>query len=413
MSQPGSLSRAFEYNPGNKKPPKRGGRKDSTPQVVRVTNPREESGRWGKHVTYSIFVDVNGKLYSKDVRRRYSDFVWLRMCLSKKFPGVLVAPLPCKKMLGKNQHFVERRRGGLQKFLVLVLESDLFNDSGPLKAFLSPDNFEEEKKVEEKKAEARSISDLILDYEVSLLKGTQDDDLPREPLEQMLNLRDFLDDSHKTLTKIQDGLEVISARFFEISNHMQRMNNAFDELQKAEDLFTGEAAPEHKVCVFQGFCTLFENVRSQPVGWERDLLACIECEVGMIQAMKEALATWMTYNSQLNKAIARLKKHAENAAGGKTPNPKHLPKLEADMKSEKRLREFQQVLTRIMLKHNLMYMWDFKVTKFRGKMKKFISMQKWMTEEDVKMWTSLCRGMAEFKSKFVIPRSLGLESRKQ
>ena len=73
------------------------------------------------------------------VKRRYSDFVWLRQVLSKFNPGHLVPPLP-DKQIGPRRFeldFIAKRMKFLQKFIDDLLENEIFKASEPLKAFLS------------------------------------------------------------------------------------------------------------------------------------------------------------------------------------------------------------------------------------------------------------------------------------
>ena len=73
------------------------------------------------------------------VKRRYSDFEWLRQVLSKFNPGHMVPPLPSKKIGPRRFEldFISKRMKFLQKFIDDVMENEIFKASEPLKAFLS------------------------------------------------------------------------------------------------------------------------------------------------------------------------------------------------------------------------------------------------------------------------------------
>ena len=73
------------------------------------------------------------------VKRRYSDFEWLRQVLSKFNPGHLVPPLPSKKIGPRRFEldFIAKRMKFLQKFIDDVMENEIFKASEPLRAFLS------------------------------------------------------------------------------------------------------------------------------------------------------------------------------------------------------------------------------------------------------------------------------------
>ena len=73
------------------------------------------------------------------VRRRYSDFEWLRTVLAKFNPGQVVPPLPNKKIGNRRfeEDFLEKRMKFLQKFMDAVMINEIFKASEPLTAFLS------------------------------------------------------------------------------------------------------------------------------------------------------------------------------------------------------------------------------------------------------------------------------------
>ena len=73
------------------------------------------------------------------VKRRYSDFEWLRQVLVKFNPGHMIPPLPSKKIGSRRFEldFIAKRMKFLQKFIDAVTENEVFKANEPLKAFLS------------------------------------------------------------------------------------------------------------------------------------------------------------------------------------------------------------------------------------------------------------------------------------
>lgn len=57
-----------------------------------VSEPQVAGGMMSKHVTYLVRTEP----YTYLVRRRYSDFVWLRETLQRRFVGMLLPSLPPK-----------------------------------------------------------------------------------------------------------------------------------------------------------------------------------------------------------------------------------------------------------------------------------------------------------------------------
>ncbi|XP_031550166.1 sorting nexin-10-like [Actinia tenebrosa] len=97
---------------------------------VEVINPRIHNCSRGRFVDYEIQIDTNNIAFSRknsSVRRRYSDFIWLRnkLCTTEinGFASEFVVPnLPPKRLFGRFEpKFVHSRMQGLKDFLHKVL----------------------------------------------------------------------------------------------------------------------------------------------------------------------------------------------------------------------------------------------------------------------------------------------------
>ncbi|MBN3305421.1 NF2L1 protein, partial [Amia calva] len=110
--------------------------------AVRVQDPRVQSeGSWNSYVDFKIFLHTNSKAFTAKtscVRRRYSEFVWLRKQLQKNAGLVPVPELPVKTPFFSlaNEDFIERRRQGLQQFLDKLLHMTVFLSDSQLHMFL-------------------------------------------------------------------------------------------------------------------------------------------------------------------------------------------------------------------------------------------------------------------------------------
>lgn len=85
--------------------------------VVSVTVAPEREGFIFKHINYVI----ESQQRSSKVLRRYSDFYWLWEILTRRFPIRAVPNLPPKKVGGKDDSFLEKRRKGLLRFINAVV----------------------------------------------------------------------------------------------------------------------------------------------------------------------------------------------------------------------------------------------------------------------------------------------------
>jgi hypothetical protein len=94
---------------------------------------------------------VRSELCKEGVRRRYSDFDWLRDVLVARFHGVAVPLMPEKRLVGnQSKGFIEERMAGLEQFLLLVASNPYLRMDSTLRTFLTTadgPSFEQAKKA--------------------------------------------------------------------------------------------------------------------------------------------------------------------------------------------------------------------------------------------------------------------------
>ncbi|XP_026861854.2 sorting nexin-11 isoform X1 [Electrophorus electricus] len=109
--------------------------------TVRVQDPRVmNEGSWNSYVDFKIFLHTNSKAFTAKtscVRRRYSEFVWLKRKLQKNAGLVPLPDLPGKSLFSfNNLDFIEKRRKGLQSFLDKVVHMTVCLSDSQLHLFL-------------------------------------------------------------------------------------------------------------------------------------------------------------------------------------------------------------------------------------------------------------------------------------
>lgn len=115
---------------------------------IDVGNPETIGVGRGKYTTYEVRLKTNlpiFKLKESCVRRRYSDFEWLRAELERE-SKVVVPPLPGKALIRQlpfrgddgifDDAFIEERRQGLEQFLNKVAGHPLAQNERCLHMFL-------------------------------------------------------------------------------------------------------------------------------------------------------------------------------------------------------------------------------------------------------------------------------------
>lgn len=109
--------------------------------AVRVQDPRvQNDGSWNSYVDFKIFLHTNSKAFTAKtscVRRRYSEFVWLKKRMQKNTGLVPVPDLPSKPFFSSGgEDFLEKRRKGLQSFLDKVCSMTVCLSDSQLHLFL-------------------------------------------------------------------------------------------------------------------------------------------------------------------------------------------------------------------------------------------------------------------------------------
>lgn len=83
---------------------------------VTVGNPEKIDGGFFSKA-YVIYL-VTTEAFNFSVKRRYSDFEWLREIFSEQFPNLIIPPIPLKNFSDRfNEEFIEKRKRYLQKFI--------------------------------------------------------------------------------------------------------------------------------------------------------------------------------------------------------------------------------------------------------------------------------------------------------
>ncbi|XP_046851480.1 sorting nexin-10B-like [Xenia sp. Carnegie-2017] len=127
----------------------------------------------GKYTDYEVYIETNRIAFSRrssTVRRRFSEFVWLRKQLASLEVNGLgkgsVPELPPKKMIGRfNPSLLSSRQEGLRLFLESVLSVNKFLSFSGLHLFLqSPMTVEEIEDFLGGKYKNKSVEDVMEDF---------------------------------------------------------------------------------------------------------------------------------------------------------------------------------------------------------------------------------------------------------
>ena len=85
--------------------------------IISLSNPEKKEGGFLKKAYMTYLISTLPVSYK--VRRRYSDFTWLRNALLNHFPANLIPPIPKRNRFGADpfsEQFVSKRSRGLENF---------------------------------------------------------------------------------------------------------------------------------------------------------------------------------------------------------------------------------------------------------------------------------------------------------
>lgn len=116
---------------------------------IEVRNPQTHGFGRKMFTDYEIICNTNipaFKIKRSSVRRRYSDFEWLRDTLERESNRVNIPPLPGKVFTNRfTEEVIEARREGLERFIQIVAGHPLLQTgSKVLIAFITDQNFTKE-----------------------------------------------------------------------------------------------------------------------------------------------------------------------------------------------------------------------------------------------------------------------------
>lgn len=97
---------------------------------IELSKPEKKEGGFFSKAYMTYLISTLPVQYK--VRRRYSDFTWLRTALQNLFPANLIPPMPKKNKFSQDQFaeaFVQKRLRGLEKFLNYLSKDPIIKSS--------------------------------------------------------------------------------------------------------------------------------------------------------------------------------------------------------------------------------------------------------------------------------------------
>ena len=215
------------------------------------------------HIEMIMGEKVPGTLFSKaymtyiietsplnlKVRRRYSDFEWLRQTLLNFYSSSVIPPIPKKNKIGGDRFdetFLIKRMRNLEKFLNALMDDPVIKSSQIIFDFLS---IEEDNKFNEKKKFYNNFKSPLYLRDYKSPNGKLDITLNEEREIYYQNIKDHTELNFELLAKLNKNLKLLSSEMNIVVNRM-------DEISKnCEELFLNSVkycdVNEIKICYYQ------------------------------------------------------------------------------------------------------------------------------------------------------------------
>ena len=174
---------------------------------------------------------------SYKVRRRYSDFGWLRTALQNHFPADLIPPMPKRNRFGVDpfaEQFVSKRSRGLEKFLNYLTKDPIIKSSQIFYDFLyigAEVDFNSKKKVYEKVKPVSEVQEFREKEEKVILSITDEKEGYLE------NIKDNTNINLNLFKKLNISFKLLFDEMNNVINRMNEISNTWEQIFKASEKY--------------------------------------------------------------------------------------------------------------------------------------------------------------------------------
>ena len=272
---------------------------------INVTDPeKKDNGFFSKaYVTYLI--SVLPVLYK--VRRRYSDFSWLRTALQAHFPANVIPPIPKKSKLGSEKFadsFILKRARGLEKFLNYLSTDPIIKNSQIFYDFLyigAETDFNSKKKVYEKNKPLTEVK------EFRAVGEKTNCFISAEKEGYLENIKDFININVNILKKLNYSFKQLFEEMNTVINRMEEISQIWDQMARASDkYFDNNTTCESNKQLSNLFKTWSKTLREQNIVINVDIREHFKYIRKNLYSIKELANSVDTYKYNYQKGAKNL-----------------------------------------------------------------------------------------------------------
>ena len=202
---------------------------------IELSKPEKKEGGFFSKAYMTYLISTLPVQYK--VRRRYSDFTWLRTALQNLFPANLIPPMPKKNKFSQDQFaeaFVQKRLRGLEKFLNYLSKDPIIKSSKLYFDFLyigAETDFNSKKKVYEKTKPIVDVQEFkSVDEKAPLL-------ITAEKEGYLENIKDNTNININLFKKLNYSFKSLFEEMNSVINRMEEISQLWEQLHKVSDKY--------------------------------------------------------------------------------------------------------------------------------------------------------------------------------
>ena len=182
-----------------------------------------------KSVYYSFLLENIPNKKNK-IKRRYSDFEWLRKTLYRLFPGNYIPPLPKKSLNINKPEKVDKYQKYVQYFIDGIMEDKLFKNSSIIYLFFTTEQERKLISLMEKYDKVQKPRNLKYYYSREGNILLDENILKREKKKELIDIKADISKNNKTFGELNVALKSLKKEMKQVCDRMTEISTLFKKL---------------------------------------------------------------------------------------------------------------------------------------------------------------------------------------
>ena len=182
-----------------------------------------------KSIYYSFLLE-NIPNKKEKIKRRYTDFEWLRKTLYRLFPGNYIPPLPIKTLNINKPEKVEKYQKYIQYFIDGLMEDKLFKNSSIIYLFFTTEKEKDLISIMEKYDKVQKPKFLKYYYSREGNMLLDENILKRDKKNELLNIKTDIIKNNNIYLELISSLKNLNKEMKQVCDRMTEISNIFKKL---------------------------------------------------------------------------------------------------------------------------------------------------------------------------------------